>query len=753
MASTRGKVEARHPSPIETSPIRPNSKVGMAESPRYHSAEEINELRRRRRLNKSKRMFEMPQMEDPPPVRVTTTKTSDLTDDTDLVADPMPSFDQEQDERMMESEMDYHQEDDSLPPPPESPRYEEFHQDRETSVSPQKTKPKSILRSKRTSSSPPTDDDDDSLFDFGGKNSALGKGTSVRKSSLKSGVTNSSNRRGRRSRRRSEDDGNDDDESLIQYGEHRQRSSSLQERTQEAWTFRSKRSFSASSPRKESQQAGVQFGNTDTVHHFDDQETVGTTGTLHSINSLYTKSPESEAEDLIKDLLLIGSGEHSHPGRRKLKYQPDYKRQLRKEKVDERSIDDNTLGTTDISLNTLEYATGHREFSAAVTKARGEGLKSDAPHQSDTQSKSVRGEAVDSNAGGVDAEKDPLSMVWGYVESGMKALGLASTPPMPNETETEHTEKKVADVDSKMAMKMNMVGEDKLKSPSANEEVPFDMKFSEVAGVGSSGTERSSFPADEVKAGGIGSFNEVMEYMFGDASKKEEKKNEDKKSHASSAGSVAGTSVSLEEDPRLEDLAMHAVRSKHQVFDMVFDENATVNVEKDIKFSLVKTKLPLGILFHENDGGCWITKVFPDGNAAKAGGVEVGDQLAAINGMSAIQLRVDQICTLITEAPDPENIELTFLRYSGQLHPAVTPDLEEVVQESFEVTDGDALTKPPMKKSSRSLRPLSKLRSRDPSPKPSTKSFNALKSPKAEAKGKKGIGKWFGKGKKKSPAV
>jgi hypothetical protein len=49
------------------------------------------------------------------------------------------------------------------------------------------------------------------------------------------------------------------------------------------------------------------------------------------------------------------------------------------------------------------------------------------------------------------------------------------------------------------------------------------MKFSEVAGVGSSGTERSSFPADEVKAGGIGSFNEVMEYMFGDASKKEEK--------------------------------------------------------------------------------------------------------------------------------------------------------------------------------------------------------------------------------------
>jgi hypothetical protein len=67
------------------------------------------------------------------------------------------------------------------------------------------------------------------------------------------------------------------------------------------------------------------------------------------------------------------------------------------------------------------------------------------------------------------------------------------------------------------------------------------------------------------------------------------------------------------------------------------------------------------VLCHENDGGCWITKVFPDGNAAKAGGMEEGDQLAAINGISAIKLRVDQIYTLITEAPNPKDIELMFL--------------------------------------------------------------------------------------------
>lgn len=108
-------------------------------------------------------------------------------------------------------------------------------------------------------------------------------------------------------------------------------------------------------------------------------------------------------------------------------------------------------------------------------------------------------------------------------------------------------------------------------------------------------------------------------------------------------------------------------------------------------------------MFHENDGGCWITKVFPDGNAAKVGGVEVGDQLAAVNGISAIKLRVDQICTLITEAPNPKSIELTFLRYIGELHPLPVGD--SVVQEQFEITDHEPLPKKSPTRQVRSLRP------------------------------------------------
>ena len=128
--------------------------------------------------------------------------------------------------------------------------------------------------------------------------------------------------------------------------------------------------------------------------------------------------------------------------------------------------------------------------------------------------------------------------------------------------------------------------------------------------------------------------------------------------------------------------------------------------------------------------------------------MEVGDQLAAINGSSAIKLRVDQICTLITEAPDPDNIELTFLRYTGQLHPVVSKP--EEVHEEFEVTDADAGGERKKKNRSKSLKPLSKLRSPSPmkpnkSPKPKS---GAQKPSEGEPKPKKGLGKWFGKGKK-----
>lgn len=149
------------------------------------------------------------------------------------------------------------------------------------------------------------------------------------------------------------------------------------------------------------------------------------------------------------------------------------------------------------------------------------------------------------------------------------------------------------------------------------------------------------------------------------------------------------------------------------------------------------------VLFHENDGGCWITKIFPDGNASKTGGVEVGDQLAAINGISAIKLKVDQICTLITEAPNPKEIELTFIRYTGELHPLPVSNKEQ-----FEITRNQSLPKKSPMGNPRSVRQKPKSEDVEPKREMSLKPKNKAQVPSQQATESKRGFKWFGRGKK-----
>jgi PDZ domain len=79
------------------------------------------------------------------------------------------------------------------------------------------------------------------------------------------------------------------------------------------------------------------------------------------------------------------------------------------------------------------------------------------------------------------------------------------------------------------------------------------------------------------------------------------------------------------------------------------------------------------VIFVENDSGCFVTDVHQNGSAARSGGVEVGDQLAAINGSSSFNLKVEDICELITKAHNPRCIELVFLRYIGPFMPRRSP--------------------------------------------------------------------------------
>lgn len=135
-------------------------------------------------------------------------------------------------------------------------------------------------------------------------------------------------------------------------------------------------------------------------------------------------------------------------------------------------------------------------------------------------------------------------------------------------------------------------------------------------------------------------------------------------------------------DGNLLQQAVAAARAIHHIHGIQFDESQDINVLTDIKFVVVTIKLPLGLLFQEHEQGAWVSRVVPDGNGARKE-VQPGDQLAAINGKSSAHATIDEVAAIISSTPQNEGVELTFIRYVGQLRPVPGA----VIQEGFEVTD------------------------------------------------------------------
>jgi len=137
------------------------------------------------------------------------------------------------------------------------------------------------------------------------------------------------------------------------------------------------------------------------------------------------------------------------------------------------------------------------------------------------------------------------------------------------------------------------------------------------------------------------------------------------------SSAVSEVENSLETDPRLSELAFHTAKTVHKLHGLTLDDkDIDAEIITQLEFKVVRIGLPLGLLFHQNGGGCWIAKIFPGGNATKTScgdDVKVGDQLAAVDGRSAIKMTVDDICSLIATAENMQSIELTLLRYVGPL--------------------------------------------------------------------------------------
>jgi hypothetical protein len=89
-----------------------------------------------------------------------------------------------------------------------------------------------------------------------------------------------------------------------------------------------------------------------------------------------------------------------------------------------------------------------------------------------------------------------------------------------------------------------------------------------------------------------------------------------------------------------------------------------------------------------------VTKILPDGSAAKtSSNIQVGDQLAAVDGTSAIDMTVDDIARLIKNKK--KVMELTFVRYVGPLKPEVGSYVQE---EGYEIHATEAPPPRPLPK-------------------------------------------------------
>lgn len=452
---------------------------------------------------------------------------------------------------------------------------------------------------------PRGNEDDDSLFDFRDKKkkssyAEVNKSTSGLKKGRRKGVPLPEE---------------DDDTSVEAYGNIAPPPTTIQERTQAAWdrkrrTAANNGSSANEAPGPRENSHGVSFENHETIHRYpndmnDSMENENSTLAGHSLNSEYTKSMESEVEDAIKDLFMIGSSKGKNPGRRKLKHNPNVKERLRARAETEAK----------------ERETRNEEAPLANDQSTIGTYESDGNTQTD-------GSLTEGDEG-----EGPLLGAWSMMESSLSAVGAAlglneeskeMGAPLPCTTETTRS--------------------------------------------GSGCTPARVSPVEEDPRT---SFQGIIDYVMGATSP------------TSSRTPILNpidpiiAAPSLEEDTRLMELAAQAAASWHELQGYVLDPNYEMNIVGDIKFSVVDLALPLGLVFQENDGGCWVTQLLTDGHAAKSGGVVVGDQLAAVDGKSTVRFKVHEVATLVRSKSNQATLELTFLRYVGPLRPAAGAIREE----------------------------------------------------------------------------
>jgi len=119
----------------------------------------------------------------------------------------------------------------------------------------------------------------------------------------------------------------------------------------------------------------------------------------------------------------------------------------------------------------------------------------------------------------------------------------------------------------------------------------------------------------------------------------------------------------------LLDFLLSAARLKYLAAGVQFDES-NIDACRDVKFIVVTLSLPVGIVFKDNNAGCFVCHVFRSGNASKLKGIkiEIGDQLTAINDISTYRKTSNEVYSLLPGTSiDRKEVQLTFVRFIGEV--------------------------------------------------------------------------------------
>ena len=417
---------------------------------------------------------------------------------------------------------------------------------------------------------------------------------------------------------------------------------SLQQRAHQAWKSRQRKNSSIRSKNDNNSRPNkgshVSFGASNTIYRFEpnvpdqyqyrneDREDMSMD---RSLNSEYTKTLESEVEDMIKDILFIGNPDKNKPGRRKYRYKPDVRRKMKKKGIGSTTQNTGTriagndrldvLHETNAEIaedvassasdSTLDLKKKHRDAANDLRFSKSKKIPTSRSKHRSRQRNAVddkssvgstlsRASSVDSNTVETfQSEKnttdDPMNAILGLVEGGMSIMSSAIGYALENYTKNE----------------------DQGSSVDENKQIPSDYDIFKSCGISIGDRKMMTEDDTQIMTGVTGMSSKKLLAGYADnansviVSKKllgstdtegnfdstSDAEEYDKRLIIDNKNEVDHHIKKIERSSELSILALFAARSVHKLQGVEYNESSVViDMHKEVKICPVTLKLPLG---------------------------------------------------------------------------------------------------------------------------------------------------------------